>query len=95
MTSTASPARIDVRTVVPHERHTLIFSAFDLLEAAQALELVNDHDPQPLYRQFEARLPGKFSWDYLETGPGTWRVAITKLKPAHASGQCCGSCGGA
>ena len=95
MTAIISPARIDVRTVPPYERHALIFSTFALLDTGQALELVNDHDPKPLYHQFEARLPGKFSWDYLEEGPGTWRVAITKLKSAHASGQCCGSCGGA
>lgn len=95
MTPIAFSAHIDVRTVAPYERHARIFSTFALLDAGQALELVNDHDPQPLHHQFEARLPGKFSWDYLEEGPGTWRVAITRLKPAHADGQCCGSCGGA
>ena len=59
------------------------------------MQLVNDHDPRPLYYQMQAELPGSFSWDYLEAGPDTWRVAITKLAPAHAAGKCCGSCGGA
>ena len=58
------------------------------------MELINDHDPKALYHQFQAEMPGMFAWDYLEKGPETWRVVITKLK-GHADGQCCGSCGGA
>ena len=44
----------------------------------EALELVNDHDPKPLRYQFEAELPGTFTWDYLEEGPEAWRVRIGK-----------------
>ena len=40
----SSPAAtIDVRTVVPRERHPLIFSTFHGLPQGSALELVNDH----------------------------------------------------
>ena len=92
---TLSPARIDVRTIAPRERHPLIFSTFKALKGGMAMELVNDHDPKPLYYQFQAEMPGTFSWDYLEQGPDTWRVAIAKLAPAHGAGTCCGSCGGA
>jgi uncharacterized protein (DUF2249 family) len=94
MTPTAS--RIDVRTIPPRERHPLIFSTFEGLSPGEALELVNDHDPRPLFFQFNAQMPGEFSWDYLEQGPATWRVAITRVKAAThgTSGQCCGSCGG-
>ena len=78
-----SPAPlIDVRTIAPRERHPLIFSTFDALQPGQALELVNDHDPKPLYYQFNAELPGQFEWTYLERGPETWRVAITRVGPA-------------
>jgi uncharacterized protein (DUF2249 family) len=59
------------------------------------MELINDHDPKPLRARFESDLPGKFSWDYLEQGPATWRVAITRLKSGHSNGGCCGGCGGA
>jgi uncharacterized protein (DUF2249 family) len=85
---------IDVRQITPRERHPLIFSTFRALQANQAMELVNDHDPRPLYYQFQEQLPGGFSWDYLEAGPDLWRVRITKLAGAHSNGQCCGSCGG-
>jgi uncharacterized protein (DUF2249 family) len=95
-TQTAAQARVDVRTIAPRERHPLIFSTFDGLAAGQAMELVNDHDPKPLYYAVQAQVPNGFTWDYLEQGPDTWRVAITKTKakPSHSDGQCCGSCGG-
>ncbi|MDR7525880.1 MAG: DUF2249 domain-containing protein, partial [Armatimonadota bacterium] len=44
----------------------------------EAFELVNDHDPKPLYYQFAAELPGQFTWQYLEQGPEVWRVRIGK-----------------
>lgn len=95
MSPDSSPTQLDIRAIPPRERHPMIFSTFAQLNAGQAMELVNDHDPQPLHHQFQADLPGKFSWTYLEQGPATWRVAITRLAPAHGNGQCCGSCGGA
>ena len=94
MTDTSSPRLIDVRTVVPRQRHALIFSSFDALQPGEALELVNDHDPRPLYYQFEAQLNGQFGWQYLQEGPDLWRVAITRKGAAHGASACCGSCGG-
>lgn len=94
MTATASSSRLDVRELAPRDRHPLIFSTFGALPIGQAMELINDHDPKPLYYQFQAEMPGAFSWDYLEDGPDTWRVAITRLKSGEAKGTCCGSCGG-
>lgn len=87
--------RIDVRTIAPRERHALIFSALGTLGDGAALELVNDHDPRPLYYQLEAREPGGYGWDYLQQGPDLWRVSITKAGAERAAGTCCGSCGGA
>lgn len=78
---------VDVRPVAPRDRHPLIFSTFDGLEAGDAMELVNDHDPQPLFRQFLAERHGQFSWDVVERGPDTWRVRI-----ARTGRDCCGHC---
>ena len=69
---------LDVRTIIPRERHPLIFDTFDRLAAGEAFELVNDHDPKPLYYQFNAERPGQFSWDYLEKGPQVWRVKVAR-----------------
>ena len=94
MTTTASASRIDVRAIAPRDRHPLIFQMFRSLGTSGTMEIVNDHDPKPLYYQFQAELPGQVAWEYLERGPDTWRVRITKLAKPHDNGQCCGSCGG-
>jgi uncharacterized protein (DUF2249 family) len=70
--------QIDVRNMVPRERHPLIFKTFDELAKGQTFELINDHDPKPLYSQFQAERPGVLDWEYLEEGPETWRVRIGK-----------------
>lgn len=97
--STASASTIDVRDIAPHERHPLIFSRFDALQAGESMQLVNDHDPRPLYYQFEQRCPEQFDWTYLQSGPDLWQVRITRTAMATAdafAGSCCsgGACGG-
>jgi len=70
--------RLDVREIVPRERHPLIFRAFDELAPGEAFELVNDHDPKPLYYQLQAERAGQLDWQYLEQGPERWRVKVGK-----------------
>lgn len=70
---------IDVRDMIPRERHPLIFATFDELEAGEVMRLVNDHDPKPLYYQLMAERSGEAGWEYLENGPEVWQVRITKL----------------
>jgi len=67
---------LDVRSAAPAHRHELIFDTFAALPAGEGFELVNDHDPKPLYYQLEAEQTGRFSWQYLEQGPEAWRVRI-------------------
>lgn len=76
---------LDVREIPPVRRHTLIFETFDALEPGSGFELVNDHDPKPLYYQLAAEQAGTFSWDYLEQGPETWRVRIGRTGAKVAS----------
>lgn len=90
-----NPSRIDVRDIAPPERHPLIFSTFEALAPGQAMELVNDHDPRPLFHRFDAELPGQFDWTYLEEGPRTWRVSIRRREARGQAGHCCGCCCGA
>lgn len=93
-TSTPTGATLDLRALAPHERHARVFATFDALRLGDAFELLNDHDPQPLYHQFRAQAPGNFAWHYVQSGPDTWRVSIRKLGRAHGAGECCGVCGG-
>src|SRR5689334_23312798 len=62
----------------PALKHPTIFKKFDLLEGGQAFEIVNDHDPKPLYYQLLAERGNIFSWEYLEQGPEIWKVHIKK-----------------
>ena len=67
---------LDVRTEIPARRHELIFEHYSNLAPGEGYVLVNDHDPKPLYYQFEAEHKGDFTWKYLESGPEVWRVDI-------------------
>ena len=70
---------LDIRPVPPREKHPTIFAKFDKLTAGETFQLINDHDPMPLYYQFNAERPNKFNWEYVEKGPEVWRVNISKL----------------
>ncbi len=70
---------LDVRTMIPRERHATIFDIFSNLDVGESFRLVNDHDPKPLYYQFMAEHPGKVGWEYLEEGPEVWQVRIARL----------------
>ena len=78
MHDAAVPQTLDVRPLPPAQRHPLIFQAFEALKSGETFQLVNDHDPKPLYYQFRFEREGQFSWDYLESGPVVWRVRIGK-----------------
>lgn len=77
MTQTSTTV-LDVRVIPPRDKHPTIHATFDALAAAEAFELVNDHDPKPLFYEFQAERPGEFTWEYLEQGPEVWRVRIGK-----------------
>lgn len=73
---------LDIRTIPPMHRHPLIFEKFGALAPGESFELVNDHNPKPLYYQFQAEYTGEFTWEYLEEGPTVWRVRLGRSKDA-------------
>ena len=79
----SQPKMLDVRTLIPMERHRLIFATYGELKPGESFVLVNDHDPKPLYYQLEAEHTGEFSWNYLQQGPATWQVQIGRNAAAH------------
>ena len=91
--SITAATTLDLREIPPAERHPAGVSTFLALDAGEAMQIVNDHDPQPLRRGFEAELAGHFEWLDLEAGPRTWRVCIKRT--AGPRSGCCGACGGA
>lgn len=71
-----SPEPIDIRSLVPVQRHAKIFELLNALEPGKSFIFINDHDPKPLYYQIEAEHPNQYTWTYLESGPEAWKVEI-------------------
>lgn len=72
-------ATVDARQYAPRDKHRIIFETFDNLKPDTQMELINDHNPKPLYYEFKAERDGHFEWHYLEQGPEVWRVSIKKI----------------
>ena len=75
-TNTTPSTTLDVRTLAPKDRHQRIFETFESLKPGENFLLVNDHDPKPLYYQFQAERAGEFAWNYVERCPEVWSVVI-------------------
>jgi uncharacterized protein (DUF2249 family) len=69
---------LDVRELVPRERHSTIFARFDALTTGETLRLFNDHDPKPLHYQLMAERPEMFAWEPEQQGPEVWVIRIRK-----------------
>lgn len=76
--SIEEPIILDVRNIIPKERHPKIFNTFDGLKAGEMMVLINDHDPKPLKYQLDAERTGQMEWKYVEQGPDVWKVEIIK-----------------
>jgi len=89
-------ATVDARILPIPQKHPTIFRTFEGLKSGEAMLLVNDHDPKPLYYQFAAERSGQFEWRSVESGPEVWKVEIRRIAPASAAQQpaealgCCG-----
>ena len=71
---------LDVRDIMPWDRHPKIFETFDGMKPGETLELVNDHDPRPLHYQFMVERKDQFEWTSEEKGQRHWVATIKKLK---------------
>ena len=71
---------LDVRDLPPAQRHERIFEHYDGLSTGEGFVLVNDHDPKPLYHQFEAEAGPEFHWAYQKEQPGEFRVLVGKAE---------------
>ena len=69
---------LNVTLLEPRLKHSTIFLRFDELISGESLILHNDHDPKPLYYELSAERGDIFDWEYLERGPETWKIKITK-----------------
>mgnify|MGYP000017513231 CR=1 FL=1 len=72
--------RLDLRDVSPPKRHPLIHEAFDEMDSGDTLTIVNDHEPKPLFYEFQAEVEA-FDVDGYEvekTGPNEFEAELPK-----------------
>jgi uncharacterized protein (DUF2249 family) len=67
---------LDLRDLGPQYRQRLVLARFGALRPGSSFALVNDHDPEPVRHQLEARHTGEVIWEVLQTGPPVWRSRI-------------------
>jgi len=72
---------LDVREIMPFERHEKIFALWHSLPVGDEILLTNDHDPRPLHYQFMAEYDGEFEWSSEERGPHWWEAHIARIAP--------------
>ncbi|MFC2967935.1 DUF2249 domain-containing protein [Acidimangrovimonas pyrenivorans] len=76
------PPVIDLRPLIPPERHGMVFAALEQLAPGASFVLINDHAPIPLLRHIEQLWPGRFLSEWLKDGPVEWQIAITRAAEA-------------
>lgn len=69
---------LNVTLLEPKLKHPTIFKKFDSLKEGEKFQILNDHDPKPLYYQMIAERGNCFTWTYVEQGPQWWKVSIRK-----------------
>lgn len=78
---------LNVTLLEPRLKHPTIFKYFDALAEGEAFQILNDHDPKPLYYQLIAERGNTFSWQYIQKGPQWWQVEIRKNEKGVTVGE--------
>lgn len=75
---------IDVRVLIPINRHTLLLQMFSELLVGESFTFINDHDPIPLYYEFRSIHGEVVGWEYLNRGGRDWKVKATRTAASQA-----------
>jgi uncharacterized protein (DUF2249 family) len=74
------PTIVDTRTEPELSCADQTNSAYDALDVGDSLEIVSDHDPQPLYFMLRAERGEAFTWDLVDAGPDLWRAKVVRTR---------------
>lgn len=74
---------IDVRVLIPIERHSLLLGMFQDLPVGESFTFINDHDPLPLYYEFRSIHGDVVGWEYLKKGGRDWTVTVTRTEESQ------------
>lgn len=75
---------LDVRTLIPIERHKLLVQLFKDLPSGESFVFINDHDPIPLFYEFRSIYGDVVDWEYLNRGGREWKVKVTRTEASIA-----------
>ena len=85
MSITLNPKEeMDVRVLVPIERHRQLLIIFKELAVGESFIFINDHDPIPLYYEFRSVHGDVVGWEYLNRGGRGWKVKGTRNEASQA-----------
>lgn len=73
-----TPEIIDITAIEPGLKHPVIFEKFDALRPENAMIIIDDHEPGPLFHLLLNKRGKAFQWKVPENGPAIWRIEIIK-----------------
>lgn len=79
-----STGELDVRVLIPIERHKKLIALFGSLPEGESFIFINDHDPVPLYYEFKSIYGDVVGWQYLNRGGREWKVKVTRTGASKA-----------
>lgn len=74
---------LDVRILIPIERHKLLLERFKTLPVDESFIFINDHDPIPLFYEFRSIYGDVVGWEYLNKGGREWKVKVTRTEASQ------------
>lgn len=72
------PRQLDLRQLPAPQRDALMLETCEGLPLDRAVVFVSDCEPKLLDDRLESEQPGKFSWEYLESGPDVWQIRVRR-----------------
>lgn len=69
---------LDVRPLIPIQRHEKLLKMFKELPVGDSFIFINDHDPKPLYYEFCSIHGDVVGWEYIEGSGVYWKVKVTR-----------------
>ncbi len=77
--ATAEPVVVDLRPMIPPERHAMVFAALDALRTGAHLRADQRPCSAPAAQPDRTELARCVRRHFLRDGPEVWQVAITRL----------------
>lgn len=77
------PEELDMRVLIPIERHKKLLQLFKELPVNESFIFINDHDPIPLFYEFRSIYGDVVGWEYLSRGGREWKVKVTRTEASQ------------